>query len=79
MGDAEATQQIWGRKPFLWPNRNPPPPPLPGTADTPSLFSFDRSFKHLTCGHLFLDVLSLFICHPQNESPEPSTLILKSG
>lgn len=62
-------RQIWGRT--LSPATREP--------SLRALLFFNHVSTHLTHRRLSLDVSSLFVCHPQNESPEPSTLILKSG
>lgn len=64
-----------GRGPFHGPNWTRPCK----TMDPPHCLAFNHVFQHLTREHLLPDVPSLFICRPQNESPEPSVLILKSG
>ena len=72
--DAGHTGGPRGRGPFHRPNWTRPCK----TMDPPHCLAFNHVFQHLTREPLLLDVPSLFIC-PQNESPEPSVLILKSG
>lgn len=50
-----------------------------GTMNAQHCLALDHVLKHSACEHLFPDVPPLWVCHPQNESPEPSPGTLKSG